>query len=191
MVEDIAHVTITNFNSDTDKKFINIINQARENQAKGIILDLRNNPGGFLQTSVDVASRFLAKDLIVVSEKGKNNKEYKASGNTTLQDFPLAVLVNKGSASASEILAGALHDHLGTPIIGEKTFGKGSVQEFIKLSDESSLRVTVAKWYTPLGRSINEDGIEPTIEVIQDRTTEEDEQLTRAIAELKTIIQRD
>ena len=189
MIENIAHITITSFNGDTAKKFNNIAREVKKNSAAGIILDVRNNPGGFLQTSVDIASRFLDKDQLVVSERGKNNKEYKASGNTVLKDIPVVVLVNGGSASASEILAGALLDQLKTPIIGDKTFGKGSVQEFIKLADESSLRVTVAKWYTPLGISIDEEGIQPTIEVEQNRETEEDEQLTKAIEKLQNLIE--
>jgi carboxyl-terminal processing protease len=189
MVEDVAHLTITNFNGDTGKKFNEKAKEIKSNGAKGIILDVRNNPGGFLQTSVDIASRFLDKDQVVVSERGKTNKEYKTSGSPTLKDIPMVILVNGGSASASEILAGALNDHLESPMVGEKTFGKGSVQEFIKLADDSSLRVTVAKWYTPMGRSINEEGIEPTIEITQDYETEEDEQLQRAVEEIRNLIQ--
>lgn len=189
MIEGVAHITINSFNGDTAKKFNDIAHQVQNSEAKGIILDLRNNPGGFLQSSVDIASRFLDKDLLVVSERGNNNKEYKASGSTVLKDIPVVILVNGGSASASEILAGALNDQLGSLIIGDKTFGKGSVQEFIKLSDESSLRVTVAKWYTPNGRSIDEEGIEPTIEISQDRETKQDEQLIKALEEIQNLIQ--
>jgi len=188
MLDNIAHITITNFNADTAKKFNDIARQAKEQGAAGMIVDVRNNPGGFLQASVDIASRFLDKDTLVVSEQGNKNKDYKATGNTLLKDMPAVVLVNAGSASASEILAGALHDQLGTPIVGTQTFGKGSVQEFIKLSDGSSLRVTIAKWYTPNGRSINEEGIEPTIVVKSNRDTEEDEQLNQALTEIKTLL---
>lgn len=191
MIEDVAHITITNFNGDTAKKFNDVARTVKKSGATGIVLDMRNNPGGFLQSSVDIASRFLDKGLLVVSERGNNNKEYKAAGSTVLKDIPTVVLVNGGSASAAEILAGALHDQLGSPIVGDKTFGKGSVQEFIKLSDDSSLRVTVAKWYTPNGRSIEEEGIEPSIKVEQDRETEEDEQLNKAVEELRNIIKSD
>lgn len=186
--EEIAIITITNFNSDTAKRFNNAARDAVQANAKGVIVDLRNNPGGFLQGAVDMASRFIDKGLVVVSEKGQINKEYKANGNEILKNLPVAVLVNGGSASASEILAGALLDHLRAPIVGVKTFGKGSVQEFMKLSDGSSLRVTVAKWFTPNGRSIADEGIAPTVEVAQNRETEADEQLDRAKEELRKLM---
>ncbi len=184
----VGVINITNFNSDTSTRFNNAAREAIQAKVKGIIVDLRNNPGGFLQGAVDIASRFLDKGLVVVSEKGKMNKEYKASGNPILRGIPVVVLVNGGSASASEILAGALLDNLKSPVIGVKTFGKGSVQEFMKLNDGSSLRVTVAKWFTPSGRSIAEQGIEPTVVVEQNRETEADEQLDRAMEELRKMM---
>lgn len=186
---DIAHVVITSFNADTAERFNNVVRELRQKEAKGIIVDVRNNPGGFLQAAADMSSRFLEKGKLVVAEKGNKNKDYTASGNTLLKGMPTVLLVNGGSASASEILAGALHDQLGVPIVGVKTFGKGSVQEFIKLSDESSLRITVAKWYTPEGRSISDEGIEPTIEVEQNYETEEDEQLQRAKEEVEKLVE--
>lgn len=189
MIDQIAHVSIKNFNSDTAKRFNDLARQIKTSQAKGVIIDVRNNPGGFLQSAVDIASRFIPKGQLVVAEKGQKNKDYNASGNTMLSGLPTVVLINGGSASASEILAGALHDQLSVPVIGSKSFGKGSVQEFIKLSDGSSLRVTIAKWYTPAGRSINEEGITPTIPVEIDRATEADEQLNRALEEIKRLAQ--
>ena len=187
MIDKIAHVSIKNFNSDTAKRFNDIARQIKADQVKGIILDVRGNPGGFLQSAVDISSRFMPKGQVVVSEQGHKNKDYTASGNTILADIPTVILVNGGSASASEILAGALNDQLSIPVIGSQTFGKGSVQEFIKLSDGSSLRVTIAKWYTPKGRSINEEGITPTIPVEADQTNEADEQLNRALEEINKL----
>ncbi len=182
----IAHITVKSFNGDTSKQFLNIAKEVSRQNVSGLILDLRNNPGGFLEAAVDIASRFLSEDTIVVIEKGVTEKKHCAEGKNILAGIPLVVLVNEGSASASEILAGALNDQLKVPIIGTKTFGKGSVQEFIKLNDGSSMKITVAKWYTPNGRSINEEGIEPTIMVEQKHDTEEDEPLTRAFQELES-----
>lgn len=184
----VAYIQITNFNEDTSKRFTAAARQAVEAQVKGLIIDVRGNPGGFLHSAVEISSRFLPKDTIVVREQGKEKKDYRAQGNALLQGLPIVVLVDGGSASASEILAGALQDNLNVPIIGTRTFGKGSVQEFLKLSDDSSLRVTVAKWYTPGGRSISDEGIEPTIVVEQDDETEEDEQLLRAREELAKLM---
>lgn len=183
----IAHISLLSFNGDTTDQFASISRQLQQQNIQGIILDVRNNPGGFLQTSVDIASFFLEQGTEVVSEEGrKEGKEvYKTKGRPILADIPLVILVNEGSASASEILAGALADQRGVPIIGTKTFGKGSVQELITLKDGSSIRVTVAKWFTPSGRSIDDEGIAPTIEVKDNRDTEEDEVLQRALEELK------
>lgn len=188
ITDDIAHIKITSFNDDTAKRFNAAARQAEQAPVKGILLDVRGNPGGYLHTAVDIASRFLPKDTLVVSERGKANQEYIAQGNAILQDVPAVVLVDGGSASASEILAGALQDNRSVPIVGTRSFGKGSVQEFLKMSDDSSLRVTVAKWYTPNGRSISDEGIEPTVVVEQDRETTEDEQLLRAREELTKLI---
>ncbi len=188
IANDIAHIKITSFNDDTAKRFNAAARQAEQAQVKGVLLDVRGNPGGYLHTAVDIASRFLPQDTLVVSERGKANQEYVAQGNAILKDIPVVVLVDGGSASASEILAGALQDKRSAPIIGTPSFGKGSVQEFLKLSDDSSLRVTVAKWYTPNGRSISDEGIEPTVVVEQDRATAEDEQLLRAQEELIKLI---
>ena len=183
----IVHLSLLSFNGDTTKQFTSLAQQLQEQDIKGLVLDLRNNPGGFLQTSVDIASFFLEQGTDVVSEEGRKEgkKVYTTKGQPLLADIPLVILVNEGSASASEILAGALADHKQVPIIGTQSFGKGSVQELITLKDGSSLRVTVAKWFTPSGRSIDDEGIAPTIEVKDNRDTEEDEVLQRALEELK------
>jgi carboxyl-terminal processing protease len=184
----IAHVEIASFNGDTFEQFTQLARQVNNQNVQGVILDLRGNPGGFLQSAVDVASFFLDPGTLVVTERGREDKEYKTRGGSLLAELPTVVLVNRGSASASEILAGSLQEQRAVPIIGTQTFGKGSVQELIALKDGSSLRITVAKWFTPQGRSINDAGIEPTITVEDDRQTEEDEQLAKAREELNNII---
>lgn len=186
--QDIAYLEVTNFNGDTSKRFTEAARQVKKQNAKGLIIDVRNNPGGFLQSSVDISANFMPKKSLVVSEKGHEEKEYLTRDTPILLDIPLVVIVNGGSASASEILAGALRDNLNAPIVGDQTFGKGSVQELVKLKDESSIRVTVAKWYTPNGTSIDKDGITPGIEVENNPDTEEDEQFDRAHEEILRLI---
>lgn len=188
ITDGIAHIELSSFNGDTTEQFLESVRDIQRAGAQGIILDVRSNPGGFLQTSVDIASHFLKPGTIVVTERGREESSYKTKGSPNLADIPLVVLINKGSASASEILAGALNEQRQAPLVGEKSFGKGSVQELITLKDGSSLKVTVAKWFTPNGRSINEEGIEPTITVEDNRETEEDEQLDRAREELRQLI---
>lgn len=180
----IAHISILNFNGDTALKFIQAAKEAKRQNVKGIVLDVRNNPGGYLDSAVDISSQFLQPGLPIVTEKGKQESTHRSSGIGVLRDIPVVVLINHSSASASEIVAGALQDNLDAKIIGVKSFGKGSVQEVIDLHDGSSLRVTIAKWFTPKGRSINEQGIEPTIVVEDKEDTDEDEQLIRAIEEV-------
>jgi len=135
---------------------------------KGLILDLRNNPGGLLDQAVLVSGAFLEKGKLVVYTKGRkatNNAEYKVRGGGGRTGFPMVVLVNHGSASASEIVAGALQDWGRAVILGVDTFGKGSVQTVVPLEDGSGLRLTTAKYYTPKGRSIQNTGIKPDIVV--------------------------
>jgi carboxyl-terminal processing protease len=139
------------------------------NKAKpiqGLVLDLRNNPGGLLTSSVEVAEKFLEPGKLVVYTEGRvrnQNMRFQASGKHTYADFPIVVLVNQGSASASEIVAGALQDWGRAVVLGTQSFGKGSVQTIIPLSDGSGLRLTTAKYYTPKGRSIHGKGITPDI----------------------------
>lgn len=186
--DNIAHMRITNFNGDTAEKFIEAANEAARAKVKGVIVDVRNNPGGFLESSVKIASVFVDQNTLVVSEKGDQDKEYHSKGQPILKDIPIVVLMNGGSASASEILAGALKDQLKVSLIGEKSYGKGSVQEFKKLDDGSSIRVTVAKWFTPSGHSISEQGLEPDIKIENNRDTPADEQLDRAKEELHNLM---
>jgi carboxyl-terminal processing protease len=184
----IAVIKISSFNGDTAERFTQAAHEAARARVQGVIVDVRNNPGGFLESSVEIASVFLKQRTLVVSEKGDQDKEYYSKTAPILSNIPVVVVVNGGSASASEILAGALHDQRQSQIVGEKTFGKGSVQEFKKLSDGSSIRVTVAKWYTPSGRSIDDHGIDPNIVVTDDPATPEDEQLNRAKETLQSQI---
>ncbi len=186
--ENTAYVSLYHFTEIASEDFTEIANEIIKSAAvERIVLDLRNNPGGFLEVAVDIAGWFLDAGLVVVTEdhggKGEN-KVYAAHGSAALKDYPLIVLVNKGSASASEILAGALRDHRGIKLLGEKTFGKGSVQELANLSDRSSIKITVAKWLTPNGVSIEDNGLAPDIEVAMPQEIfdkEGDVQLNKAI----------
>lgn len=186
----IAHISISSFNGDTTSKFMKTARDVKKAGVQGIVLDVRRNPGGYLDTAVDIASEFLAPNSTVVIEKGKTETTHRAKRTGTLRDIPTVVLMDESSASAAEILAGALQDNLGTPLIGVKTFGKGSVQDVVDLSDGSSLRVTIAKWFTPKGTSITDEGIKPTVEVKDNDNTPEDEQLQRAIDELRKSIKQ-
>ncbi len=164
---------------------------------KGIILDLRNNPGGYLEVAVDIAGWFLnTGDIVAIEDFGKDNAqnkptEYRASGLEGLKNYPIVILVNQGTASAAEILAGALRDNRGVKLIGEKTFGKGSVQELVNLKNDSSLKVTVAKWLTPKKYSISESGLEPDYKVSiteDDVSKSKDPQLDKAVEILEKMI---
>ncbi len=160
-------IKVSNFNNDTELLFSQAVREAIESDSKGIILDLRNNPGGYLETAIEMASEWIEDGLIVVEQFADEElkTEHLARGRARLNEFPTVVLVNRGSASASEIVSGALQDHGQALVVGEKTFGKGSVQTVAKFKDGSSLKVTIAKWLTPNGRSINDEGVEPDIVV--------------------------
>lgn len=161
----IGYIKLTQFQEQTSADLENVLKNLAQEKITSIILDLRNNPGGLLESSVDVSSQFLPPDKLVVYTKGRKNdkKEYYTSNNKTHYEFPMVVLVNEGSASASEIVAGALKDWSRAVIVGTPTFGKGSVQTVIPLSDGSGLRLTVARYYTPKGNSIQTTGIIPDI----------------------------
>ncbi len=165
-----AYIRITQFQERTDNDFVKAVKSLEEkshNQINGLILDLRNNPGGLLNQAVKIADRFISKGLIV-SIKGRDegdNIAFQAKASTTIVKYPVVVLTNAGSASASEIVAGAIQDHHRGVIMGGQTFGKGSVQTIIPLSDGSGLRLTTALYYTPSGRSIQAEGITPDIVV--------------------------
>ena len=154
---------------DVEREFRQTAVQAAKNKPKGIVLDLRNNPGGYLEAALDMASWFLSTGKVVVTENfgDKISPEvYRSKGYDIFTDkLKFAILVNEGSASASEILAGAMQDHKKAILIGNKTFGKGSVQELIPVTSDTSLKITVAHWFTPSGKSISNSGLTPDIEV--------------------------
>ncbi len=189
----IGYIRINKFVEDTSKEFNREVTKAIADNSKGIVLDVRNNPGGYLNVSIEIASKFVTKEKVVVWEEEKDGekKAFKAIGGASLSEIPVIVLVNEGSASASEILAGALRDNNGSKLIGTKSFGKGSVQQLETLKDGSSLRITIAKWLTPSGGSIHEKGLEPDIVVEMsddDLKNKNDLQLQRAMDELKNVI---
>jgi carboxyl-terminal processing protease len=182
-------IKISNFNDDTLNLFNAAVNEALIKNPKGIILDLRNNPGGYLETSVALASEWIEAGPVVAEQFGENKRnEYFSNGRARLKNFPTVVLVNSGSASASEIVAGALRDYKKATIVGEQTYGKGSVQTLQNLSDGSALKITIAKWLTPAGDFINEKGIAPEIEVKLGQTDIDkniDPQMNKALELLK------
>ncbi|MBM3256085.1 MAG: S41 family peptidase [Candidatus Moranbacteria bacterium] len=191
--EDTAYIRLAGFSEDTVAEFTNIAWDIKESKAKKIILDVRGNPGGYLDIAVDIASFFLPKNTLVVKEdfggkKPANN--YKTVYRPVLDNYPLVVIIDQGSASASEILAGALSEQKRAKLVGAKTYGKGSVQEFIPFESGATLKVTVAEWLTPKGKSINKEGINPDIEVkitAEDIKEKRDPQLEKAIEEIKNL----
>ncbi len=191
--KDLALLKVFSFNQNAAALFAQAAMLATANNSRGMILDLRNNPGGYLESAVAIAGWFFERGELVVSERFRSGAErmFRASGNELLKDVPLVVIVNGGSASASEILAGALRDNRGVKLVGEKTFGKGSVQELLDFADGSSLKLTTARWFTPKGSAIEKNGLAPDYEVKfteEDATAERDPQLEKAIEVLKTVI---
>jgi len=189
----IAYIALYSFNTNSNQLFYDAMLDALSKNAKGLILDLRNNPGGFLQVSVDLAGWFVPKGEVVVSEKSRNDAlEFVSQGNGSLKKLPTVILVNGGSASASEILAGALKDINGTKLVGETTFGKGTVQELETLGDGSTLKLTTANWVLPSGKIIDQEGLKPDYEVElteKDIEEENDPQLEKAVEVLNEIIE--
>ncbi|NCN53147.1 S41 family peptidase [Candidatus Wolfebacteria bacterium] len=185
----IAHLRLFSFNQNAPVAFYKAALRILIGDLDGIIIDLRNNPGGFLEVANSLSGWFLEKGDIIVSEKFRSGEEivFRANGNAALRDFPTVILVNKGSASASEILAGTLRAHLGTKLIGTNTFGKGTVQELRSLSDGSKIKLTIANWVLPDGSIIDKDGIAPDIEIEfseEDIENQHDAQLEKAIETL-------
>ena len=192
--DDIGYLRLTQFKQKTDDEARDALKDMMGQGAKGLVLDLRNNGGGLLDASVKVAGMFL-RGGPVVETRGRAeraNEKYNANPALHLTDMPMTILVNGGSASASEIVAGALMDRGRAVLVGEKSFGKGSVQTFFPLTDGSGVYVTIARYYTPSGRVIDHVGLTPTIEVKgePDRDKQKDAQLQRAVAEVKKSIGR-
>jgi carboxyl-terminal processing protease len=164
----LAYTRITNFQSQTTTDYKKALHDLEAvHPLKGLILDLRNNPGGLLNQAVSIADIFIDEGLIVYTKgrTAEQNMTFKAHDTGKERKYPIVILVNEGSASASEIVAGALQDHKRAIIVGTQTFGKGSVQTIIPLPDGAGLRLTTARYYTPSGRSIQEKGITPDVEV--------------------------
>ena len=194
MLEDnVAYIELFHFSEDASRTFGAAATGVLASSADRIILDLRNNPGGFLEVSVDIAGWFLEKgQVVVVEDFGEEGREtiYKARGNGRLGGYPLVILMNQGSASASEILAGALRDHKEVQLVGEKSFGKGYVQQLENLIGDASLKVTVANWLTPNGNHITDVGLDPDVEVKmtpEDFDQELDPQLDKALELVKNL----
>ncbi|RJR14965.1 S41 family peptidase [Candidatus Microgenomates bacterium] len=188
----VAYIKLNRFGDQTNDEWNAIVANVRlqlaQGEVKGIVLDLRNNPGGYLQSAIYVASEFLNSGIVVQQENSDKTREtYSVMRVGNLLDVPLVVLINKGSASASEILAGALRDHDRATLIGEQSFGKGSIQTPEDLPDGSGIHITTAKWLLPGGDYINGTGISPDIEIKSVSASESatlDPQLERAIEEL-------
>lgn len=180
----ISVIGISEFGNDTESDFKQAIQEILVKNSKGLVIDLRNNPGGYLETAVSVAGEWIPATKIVVIEQNADRKEFVSSGPARLKGMPTVVLVNEGSASASEILAGALQDYGLAKLVGAQTFGKGSVQDLENLDDGSAVKYTIAEWLTPNGRSINKVGITPDEKVDfvkEDVEAKKDPQLDRAI----------
>lgn len=186
----VGYIKISSFTEDTVAKVRQEIQGQLAKSAEGFVIDLRNNPGGLLDASVDIASIFVS-DHVIVSEVDQSGRrqDLRSTGGRLVDAQPVTVLVNGGSASASEIVAGALQDLGRATIIGQQTFGKGSVQQLDDLPDGSTLKLTIAKWYTPKNRSISEQGITPDIVVEPGTDSASDPQLDRATNELIRLLQ--
>jgi carboxyl-terminal processing protease len=185
----IAYVKISQFGDDTVSKMKETVRKILIDNPKGLILDLRNNPGGYLDGAINILGYWI-KDSVAVKEKYYDGRieEYRSDGKGELKNLKTIVLINQGSASGSEIVAGALADYGSAKLVGKKSFGKGSVQEYEELRGGSAIKITIAEWLTPQNRSINENGIEPDFDVDlteEDYNNDKDPQLDKAMELLK------
>lgn len=187
----IGYIKLVEFQERTPVDLEAALKKLKSEGMKALILDLRNNPGGLLEVAAGVAEKFISKGKVIVSTKGNEpnqNIVFKSDGSDEYLDFPMIVLVNKGTASASEIVAGAIKDHKRGLIVGVNTFGKGSVQTVIPLADGSAVRLTTARYYTPDNKVINHEGITPDIQIErEDPKDSYDAQLYRSIDLLKAM----
>jgi carboxyl-terminal processing protease len=185
--EKVADLVLNKFGDNTQSEWNTAVqNILLQRNLRGIVLDLRNDPGGYLQEAIQVASEFIPSGLIVTQQGKDSSQAYNATGQGRLYNVPLVVLVNKGSASASEIVAGALRDRKHVKLVGENTFGKGTVQDAQDdLPNGAGLHITIAKWLLPSGQWIHEIGLAPDIQAVDDpATTDKDEALQKAIEQL-------
>ena len=192
---DIGYVRITEFSMDTGDLFMKALIELQGEGMRGLVLDLRNNPGGLLSQAVEVSQVLLEDDALVVSTKGRDevreSRELRAAGEFRLLDIPVVVLINEGSASASEIVAGALQDHRRAVVVGERSFGKASVQNIVPLQSrpDVAVRMTTAHYYTPAGRMIHGKGIMPDLEVVVDTMTMRKLQVKRLLEENQEMLE--
>ncbi len=179
----IAVVKVSEFGAETKSEWNKVVSEILGGDTKGIIIDLRNNPGGYMQAAIDLASDFLPMGTtVVIQQSGNGSKqEYKSGSLPRLEKYKAVVLINGGSASASEILSGALRDNKEIKLVGDKSFGKGTIQEPIDMAGGSGIHVTTAKWLTPKGTWIHEKGLTPDIEISNLNGGAEDVQLNAAI----------
>jgi len=193
MEDNVVYIKLYHFSENLDRDFRTAAVEILKTSADKIILDLRSNPGGYLERAQDVAGWFLEKGQAVVIEDFSEEEEqiiYKAKGGSEFLNYPVIIIINEGTASASEILASALRDNRKIELIGKTSYGKGSVQKLEHLQDGSSLKVTVAKWLTPAGEHITDKGLTPDIEVEfteEDYNQDQDPQLDRALEIIKKI----
>ena len=190
----LGYIKLNTFGETTTKEMIDQLKKLKTGGARGYILDLRNNGGGYLQTAVEVASQFIPKGTIVIEKYGdeRKNDVYEAIPGGIATDVPVVVLINGGSASASEIVAGALQDYKKGALVGETSYGKGSVQIWTPLSnDQGAVRITIAKWLTPLNRTIHKIGLTPDVAIAMtedDYKNNLDPQLDAAVIELEKLL---
>lgn len=193
MEDDLAYVRLSRFGNRTPQELSTVLEELQSQNPRGMILDLRNNPGGGLDSSVDIADEFLEEGVILTEEFGTGRERvFRSSDSGLAQDIPLVVLINEGSASASEVLAGAIRDRDRGRLVGDTTFGKGTVQTWHALSNGGGVRITTARWITPDGDWINETGLMPDV-VIPDpemppSEPAQDAQLQAAIEQLREMI---
>lgn len=180
LAEGVGYVQLTEFSEHTGRQLRQALARLGEQGIRALVLDLRNNPGGLLEAAVEVAQPFFREGELIVETRGRrpqDNERFRAAAGGAPWSLPIAVLVNAGSASAAEIVAGALKDAGRAVVVGERTFGKGSVQSIFKLRDGEGLRLTTARYFTPAGTSIHEQGVRPHVEVVM--TPEEDSRLAQ------------
>lgn len=186
----VAYIQLYNFVGDINQKFAKAAREILASGAKKIVLDMRNDPGGLRDSAIEVASYFIPRgDVVCMQDFGDGQRqEFRSNGYPYFEHMPVVVLIDGGSASASEIVAGALKDQRHATLVGVKTFGKGSVQEVTNLPNDALLKITIAKWLTPSGRSIQDQGIEPDVKIDrtqQDKDAGRDPQLDKALEIIK------
>lgn len=192
IIDDVFIIRLYSFAENSEEKFSQAMNEFIASKKTKLILDVRNNPGGYLSSSITIASWFVPQGKVIVTESfspqsSKKDISYRSKGAPAPlpKDLKMVVLVDGGSASASEIIAGALQEYKIATLLGTKTYGKGSVQEYIGLGKNTALKVTVARWLTPLKNSIEENGLVPDVEVLYDMTTQGDIQQEKALELLR------